>query len=109
MCDEVRVGLMEDIEKPGGIVGAAETFVGGLGTSRHWHEHGGDGTGGVSSEKLHSPARLATRATIVIFGLFLTERRLGVSPSHEPDRTVPSAAAALVSEGGVVAVEFFTA
>jgi hypothetical protein len=51
MCHKVRVALMEEIEKRGGIVDAGETFVGGLGTSRHWDKHGGGGTGGVGSRK----------------------------------------------------------
>src|ERR1700731_1488178 len=41
MCHKVRVALMEDIDKLGGIVEVDETFVGGLAKNRHWDKRGG--------------------------------------------------------------------
>jgi transposase-like protein len=50
MCHRVRVALMEDIDKLGGIVEVDETFVGGLAKNRHWDKRGGGGgTGGIGS------------------------------------------------------------
>ena len=50
MCHKVRVALMEDIDKLGGIVEVDETFVGGLVKNRHWDKRGGGGgTGGIGS------------------------------------------------------------
>src|SRR5271154_5168095 len=43
MCHKIRVALMEDIEKLGGIVEVDETFVGGLAKNRHWDKRGGGG------------------------------------------------------------------
>ena len=52
MCHRVRVALMEDIDKLGGIVEVDETFVGGLAKNRHWDKRGGGGgTGGIGSGK----------------------------------------------------------
>jgi Transposase zinc-ribbon domain/ISXO2-like transposase domain len=52
MCHKVRVALMEDIDKLGGIVEVDETFVGGLAKNRHWDKRGGGGgTGGIGSGK----------------------------------------------------------
>jgi transposase-like protein len=43
MCHKIRVALMEDVEKLGGIVEVDETSVGGNDTNRHWdkksHHH----------------------------------------------------------------------
>jgi IS1 family transposase len=36
MCHKIRVALMEDIEKLGGIVEVDETYVGGSDKNRHW-------------------------------------------------------------------------
>jgi transposase-like protein len=52
MCHKIRVALMEDIDKLGGIVEVDETFVGGLAKNRHWDKRGGGGgTGGIGSGK----------------------------------------------------------
>jgi transposase-like protein/IS1 family transposase len=40
MCHRVRVALMEDIDKLGGIVEVDETFDGGLAKNRHWDKRG---------------------------------------------------------------------
>src|SRR5216684_4236998 len=48
MCHKIRVALMEDIEKLGGIVEVDETFVGGKAKNRHIGKRGGgEGTGGM--------------------------------------------------------------
>src|SRR6266436_5207072 len=52
MCHKVRVAMMEDIEKLGGIVEVDETFVGGLAKNKHKDKRGkGGGTGGIGSGK----------------------------------------------------------
>jgi ISXO2-like transposase domain/Transposase zinc-ribbon domain len=45
MCHKVRVALIEDVEKLGGIVEVDETFVGGNDKNRHWDKKSGK-TGG---------------------------------------------------------------
>jgi Transposase zinc-ribbon domain/ISXO2-like transposase domain len=52
MCHKIRVALVEDIEKLGGIVEVDETFVGGLAKNKHIDKRGkGGGTGGIGSGK----------------------------------------------------------
>lgn len=52
MCHKVRIALMKDIDKLGGIVEVHETFVGGLAKNRHSDKRGGGGgTGGIGSGK----------------------------------------------------------
>jgi transposase-like protein len=52
MCHKIRVALMEDIEKLGGIVEVDKTFVGGLAKNKHIDKRGkGGGTGGIGSGK----------------------------------------------------------
>jgi hypothetical protein len=41
MCHKVRVALIEDIEKLGGIVEVDETYVGGKDSNRHWDKKSG--------------------------------------------------------------------
>jgi hypothetical protein len=62
MCHKVRVALMEDIDKLGGIVEVDETFVGGLAKNRHWDKRGGGAEPAVSvPAKLRSSALSAAR------------------------------------------------
>jgi IS1 family transposase len=52
MCHKIRIALMQDIEKLGGIVEVDETFVGGLAKNKHKDKRGGgDGTGGIGLGK----------------------------------------------------------
>ena len=45
MCHKVRVALIEDVKKLGGIVEVDETYVGGSDKNRHWDKKSGK-TGG---------------------------------------------------------------
>jgi hypothetical protein len=50
MCHKIRVALMEDVEKLGGIVEVDETFIGGKAHNRHWDKRDGK-PGGTASGK----------------------------------------------------------
>ncbi len=50
MCHKIRVALIEDIEKLGGIVEVDETWIGGKDHNRHWDKKSG-GRGGKGSGK----------------------------------------------------------
>ena len=66
MCHKVRVALMEDIEKLGGIVEVDETFVGGLAKNRHWDKRGGGGgTGGIGSGKTPIVGAVSRKGNVV--------------------------------------------
>ena len=66
MCHKVRVALMEDIDKLGGIVEVDETFVGGLAKNRHWDKRGGGGgTGGVGSGKTPVVGAVSRKGNVV--------------------------------------------
>jgi IS1 family transposase len=66
MCHRVRVALMDDIEKLGGIVEVDETFVGGLAKNRHWDKRGGGGgTGGIGSGKTPIVGAVARKGNVV--------------------------------------------
>src|SRR6202030_401560 len=66
MCHKVRVALMEDIDKLGGIVEVDETFVGGLAKNRHWDKRGGGGgTGGIGSGKTPIVGAVARKGNVV--------------------------------------------
>ena len=66
MCHKVRVALMEDIDKLGGIVEVDETFVGGLAKNRHWDKRGGGGgTGGIGSGKTPIVGAVSRKGNVV--------------------------------------------
>ena len=66
MCHKVRIALMEDIEKLGGIVEVDETFVGGLAKNRHWDKRGGGGgTGGIGSGKTPIVGSVSRKGNVV--------------------------------------------
>jgi transposase-like protein len=66
MCHRVRVALIEDIEKLGGIVEVDETFVGGLAKNRHWDKRGGGGgTGGIGSGKTPIVGAVSRKGNVV--------------------------------------------
>jgi hypothetical protein len=66
MCHRVRVALMEDIDKLGGIVEIDETFVGGLAKNRHWDKRGGGGgTGGIGSGKTPIVGAVSRKGNVV--------------------------------------------
>src|ERR1700738_700372 len=66
MCHRVRVALMEDIDKLGGIVEVDETFVGGLAKNRHWDKRGGGGgTGGIGSGKTPIAGAVSRKGNVV--------------------------------------------
>ena len=65
MCHRVRVALMEDIDKLGGIVEVDETFVGGLAKNRHWDKRGGGGTGGIGSGKTPIVGAVSRKGNVV--------------------------------------------
>jgi hypothetical protein len=66
MCHRVRVALMEDIGKLGGIVEVDETFVGGLAKNRHWDKRSkGGGTGGIGSGKTPIVGAVSRKGNVV--------------------------------------------
>ncbi len=82
MCHKIRVALMEDIEKLGGIVEVDETWVGGKDYNRHWDKksggRGGKGSGktpiiGAVQRKGNVVARVLNRMTREAAEIFVRE------------------------------------
>jgi IS1 family transposase len=66
MCHKVRVALMQDIEKLGGIVEVDETFVGGLAKNKHKDKRGGgEGTGGIGSGKTAVVGAVSRKGNVI--------------------------------------------
>jgi hypothetical protein len=66
MCHKVRIALMEDIEKLGGIVEVDETFVGGLAKNKHKDKRGGGGgTGGIGSGKTPIVGAVSRKGNVI--------------------------------------------
>jgi hypothetical protein len=66
MCHKVRIAMMEDIEKLGGIVEVDETFVGGKAKNRHKDKRGGgDGTGGIGSGKAAVVGAVSRKGSVI--------------------------------------------
>jgi transposase-like protein len=66
MCHKIRVALMEDIDKLGGIVEVDETFIGGLAKNRHWDKRGGGGgTGGIGSGKTPIVGTVSRKGNVI--------------------------------------------
>jgi transposase-like protein len=66
MCHKIRVALMQDIEKLGGIVEVDETFVGGLAKNKHKDKRGGgEGTGGIGSGKTAVVGAVSRKGNVI--------------------------------------------
>jgi IS1 family transposase len=82
MAHRIRVALVEDIEKLGGIVEVDETFIGGKAKNRHWRKRtgatGGEGSGktpiaGAVSRKGNVVARVIERVDVATLTGFIAE------------------------------------
>ena len=63
MCHQIRVALIEELDKLGGIVEVDETFVGGKAKNRHWDNARQGGSGGTGSGKTPIVGAVSARAT----------------------------------------------
>ena len=66
MCHKIRVALMQDIGKLGGIVEVDETFVGGLAKNKHKDKRGGgEGTGSIGSGKTAIVGAVSRKGNVI--------------------------------------------